>query len=79
MKAIILNKPRGLYGKLMLRLKEIEHNHKFIPWSNSYEKLCRNYSLNKQEIREIIFILRDFGLVDVSPLGIKLNFEVKNG
>ncbi len=74
---IRLNKCRGLYGKTIIRLKEIEKSHNYIPISSVYEKLCRNYSITKQEVREILFLLRDFALLDISPRGVKLNFEVK--
>ncbi|MEK6839878.1 MAG: hypothetical protein AABX72_02980 [Nanoarchaeota archaeon] len=75
---ILLNKHRGFYGLCLLRLKEIEESYNYIPISLVFQKLCRNYSASKQEIREILFLLRDFGLLDISPKGIKLNFEVKN-
>lgn len=73
---ILINKPRGLYGKAILRLKEIDHPGRFIEWAKIYEKIGRNFSIKKQEIREVIVILRDLGMCDISPKGAKLNFEV---
>ncbi len=75
---------RGFYGKFFFRLKELEKEVKglpkegFIPYSYVYEKSCRNFSMKKDEIREIIFLLRDTGFLEVSQLGIKLNFKIKN-
>ena len=79
-KAEVIFIPRcnGLYGKLILRLKEIDIPNRFIEWANIYEKLCRGFSLKKQEIREILFLLNDLGFIYISPRGVKLNFEVKN-
>jgi len=75
----VINIPRpcGLWGRFILRLKEIDRPSQFILWADIYEKLCRGFSLRKQEIRECVLVLRDLGLIDISPRGIKLNFEVK--
>ena len=76
---ILVNKCRGLYGKSLIRLKEIERSYNYIPWSFIYLKLCRGFSLTKQEVRELILILRDTGFVDISQRGVKLNFIMKDG
>lgn len=73
-----ISRPQGIYGKLILRLKEIEKTEKFTEWATVYEKLCRGFSLKKVEIRETLMMLRDFGFIEVSPKGIKLKFEVKD-
>jgi len=83
-KQILVNIPRGLYGIFCIRLLEIEkrlntHSEKkFIPASYIYEKLCKNFSLKKSEIREILFFLRDMNLLEISQMRVKLNFEIKN-
>ena len=75
---LFLNKPRGLYGKAIVRLWEIKGNHNFIPWTNVREKLGRGFSIKKDEIRELILFLENMGFVEISFRGVKLNFEVKN-
>lgn len=79
-KQLTLNKERlcGLYGKLILRLLEINKPDKYIEWSYIYEKLGRGFSIKKEEIREIILMLRDIGLCEISCKGTKLNFDVKD-
>lgn len=79
-KQIILKKERlrGLYGKLITRLLEINKQDKYIEWSNVYEKIGRGFSIKKEEIRELTFMLRDIGMCDISCKGIRINFKVKN-
>jgi hypothetical protein len=77
------NQLRGLYGKLLCRLFELNQKIKkfgssSIAWSYVYEKIGRNFSLKKPEIREALFVCRDFGYIDVSNKGIKLNYSIKN-
>lgn len=80
-KQIGVIKPRGLYGKLFERLAELEKEmkglptDKFIPFSYVYLKLCRNFSISKQEIKEILFFLRDLGILEISRIGIKLIYN----
>jgi hypothetical protein len=75
---------RGLYGLCIRRIDELsreikgQDRGKYIEWSFVYSKLGRGFSLPKQEVREVILVLRDLGLLEISPKGIKLNFEVKN-
>jgi hypothetical protein len=83
-KVILINKPRGLYGKLLIRLHEVKRDTKiinvnnFLPYSDVREKLGRNFSIKKQEVMELLFFLRDMGLIEASQRGIKLLFEIKN-
>ncbi len=82
-KKTLINKPRGLYGKLLIRIEEIILKipglsaEKTIPWAYVYEKLGRNFAIKKSEIREALFVLRDFQLIEVSPRGIKLCYNIK--
>lgn len=84
-KQIVIYKGRGLYGKFLSRLKELEtevrgiSKERFIPYSYIYLKLCRNFSMKKRELKEIIFFLRDLGILEISQVGAKLNIELKNG
>jgi len=76
---ILLNKGRltGLYGKLIIRLNEINKLGKYIEWGVVYEKIGRGFSIKKPEIRELIFFLRDIGYCDVSCKGIRLCWEIR--
>jgi len=80
-KQILLNihQLRGLYGKLIFRLAEIDNPERFIEWKIVYEKLGRGFSIRKEEVRETICFLRDVGFVDISCKGVRLNFGVENG
>lgn len=80
-KQLILNRLRlkGLYGKLILRLIEIDKPERFIEWKIVYEKLSRGFSIKKEEVRETVCFLRDMGFVDISCKGVRLNFGVQNG
>ena len=85
-KQIIINKCRlsGLYGKLLLRIEEIDqqtkraYQNKSIPYSYFYAKMGRGFSIKKQEVRELLFFLRDVGYLEVNQKGVKLNFRIKN-
>ena len=78
----VIYSPRLLNAVLFRNLKQLEKATKktskndVIPYAHLYEKLCRNFSIKKRELMEMIGILRDNDLVYVSQSGIKLNFEV---
>jgi hypothetical protein len=68
-------KSKGLYGIFMRRLNEIgaQTKREIIPFPAIFEKLCRNFSLKKQECWEILFILRDTGFIKIVPYhGVKI-------
>ena len=73
-----------MYGKALIRLKELEQDIKglpkdgFIPNADVREKLGRNFSIKKHEIKELIFFLRDVRAIEISQIGIKLNFIIKD-
>ena len=73
---------RGLYGKLFLRINELERDLKgfkeggSIPWREIYKKLGRNFAMSKLEIRETIILLSNIGFLKISPMGIKINFKL---
>ncbi len=72
----------GLYTIFLRRLDEINKISKkeIIPLPYVYEKLCRNFSISKQECSEILFFLRELGIIEWIPYhGIKVNFEKKEG
>lgn len=78
----VIHTPKLLNAVLFKNLKQLEESTKktskngFIPYANLYEKLCRNFSIKKCELRGLLETLRDNDLVDISQVGIKLNFEV---
>ena len=82
-KKIIPNKPRvGLYGKFYQRLVEIEDSigncskKNYIPFPKVFEKVCRGFSIKKSDAWEVLFLLRDVGLIEIIKFkGIKLNVK----
>ena len=68
-KVTIANKDRafGLYGLAFERIKQCGSNNGIIAFPDVFEKLCRSFSIKKKEAWEILFILRDFGLLEVVP------------
>jgi len=58
---------KGLYEIFMDRLREAQESCKkeIVPFPIVFEKLCRNFSLTKQQCWQILFILRDFGFIEV--------------
>jgi len=55
----------GLYSIFMRRLKEIRCQTPVIPYPYVFEKLCRNFSMNKQECFQILRILKKNKVIDV--------------
>jgi hypothetical protein len=67
-KQIIPNKERafGLYSLALLRIKECEQlRGEVISFSKIFESLCRQFSIKKSDAWELLFILRDFGFIDI--------------
>jgi len=65
----------GLYSLLIQRLEELHNDVKkeIIPFPLVFSKICRNFSLSKQQGWDILFLLRDVGLIEIVPYhGIKL-------
>ena len=55
----------GLYSIFMRRLNEIRCQTPVIPFPYVFEKLCRNFSMNKQECFQILRILKKNKVIDV--------------
>ena len=71
----IKSRPRGLYGILLQRLDELNKScpDEVIPFKVVFEKLCRNFSMDKKQCWEIILFLRDMGFIGLIPYhGIKI-------
>jgi len=65
----------GLYSLLFKRLEEIrsKSQKEIIPFPLIFEKLCRNFSMSKQECWEVLFLLNDFGVIEIVALhGIRI-------
>lgn len=68
--------PTGLYSIFLNRLNELKEDHKgeTIPFADVFEKICRNFSIKKQQAWEVLFLLRDFGLIEIVKFrGIRVN------
>jgi len=67
---------KGLYEIFMDRLREAQALSKkeIVPFPVVFEKLCRNFSLTKPQCWQILFILRDFGFIEVvCGHGVRIN------
>jgi hypothetical protein len=63
----------GLYSLFLKRLCEIKSRKKIIPFSDIFEKICRSFSMTKEECWEVLFLLRDTGFIEInSGHGIKI-------
>lgn len=85
MNQITLTNKSGLYSKFLRRLKEAElsispmSKKSYIPFPTIFEKVCRGFSIHKQEAWECLFLLRDVGFIEIIKFkGIKLCYKVKN-
>jgi hypothetical protein len=68
-------KRQGLYSILLKRLKELgdESRKEIIPFAEVFGKLCRNFSISKQECWDILFLLRDVEIIEIVPFrGIRI-------
>lgn len=57
----------GLYSVLFRRLNEIKKRYRkdIISFPHLFEKLCRNFSISKQECWELLFLLKEFELIEL--------------
>ena len=68
--------PKGLYGLFWKRLLELDdRSGDVIPLQSVYTKLCRSFSIKKRECQELLFMLRDFGLVEFKKRGLKILYR----
>lgn len=56
----------GLYSLFLKRLCEIKTKKKIIPFSDVFEKICRSFSMTKEECWEVLFLLRDTGFIEIN-------------
>ena len=55
----------GLYSLFLKRMCEIKTKKKIIPFPMIFEKICRSFSMTKEECWEILFLFRDTGFIDI--------------
>jgi len=65
-----LKDSKGLYGLLFQRLEKIrsECHKEIVPFPIIFESICRSFSMKKQQAWEVLFFLRDLGLIEIVPL-----------
>ena len=63
------NKERafGLYNLAFRRIEECQKHRDVIPFPEIFEALCRSFSIKKKEAWELLYILRDFQLIELKP------------
>lgn len=75
-KQILANKDRGfgLYSLAFERIKQCEKiKGEVIRFPKIFEKLCRSYSIKKHEAWELIYLFKEFDLIEIKPYhGIKI-------
>lgn len=61
------NLQTGLYGILFQRLEELrkQYHREIIAFPHLFEKICRNFSINKKQAWEILFLLKEFQLIEI--------------
>jgi len=66
---------RGLYSLFLDRMKELKPNSSgIIRFPEVFEKLCSSFQITKKQCWDILFMFRDFGLVEIiKGQGIKIN------
>lgn len=82
-KIVLSNKERCLlYTKFLLLLNDVyletpgNSKKSYIPYDAVFKKICRCFSITKNQAFEILFFLREFGLIDiVGYRGIRLNYK----
>jgi hypothetical protein len=69
----------GLYNLALNRLLKTQRGRKIVPFPEVFQELCRSFSIKKDEAWELLFILRDFGFVElVRGHGIRINKQQIN-
>jgi len=55
----------GLYSIFIRRLKEINTRSDLIAFPDVFEKLCRNFSIKKEECWKILRFLKENGVIEI--------------
>lgn len=73
------NLQTGLYGILFQRLEGLRQQYpkEIISFPHLFEKLCRNFSISKKQCWELLFLLREFELIEiVTGHGVRIVEEI---
>lgn len=80
MKLVLTANKGGLYSKLLSRLEEAEKGNSkkdYIPFPVVFEKVCRGFSIKKNEAWECLFLLQELDFIEIIPYhGIKLKYKL---
>jgi hypothetical protein len=71
-------KRTGMYSLMLNRLSQLEKsgNSKIIRFPTIFENICRNFSISKQHCWELLFLLSEFGLIEIVPFqGVRILCE----
>jgi len=74
------NNRAGLYSILFRRLEEVrqECRNEIIPFPVIFSKLCRNFTISKKECWELLFLLKEFGFIEiVVGHGVRIKINVQ--
>ncbi len=66
---------KGLYGIFFKKLKKLDKkvNMKIIPFPTVFQKICPSFCISKKDCWDVIFLLRDCGIIEIVPYhGIKI-------
>jgi hypothetical protein len=65
----------GLYTLTLRRISKMETApNRIIRFPKIFESLCRSFQISKGECWELLFLLREFGFIDVIQFqGVKIN------
>jgi hypothetical protein len=71
-----------LYSLAIQRLKELENfsngKSKIIRFPLVFEKLCRNFSISKDQTWELLFLFHEFGFIEIIPFqGVRIRIDLK--
>jgi hypothetical protein len=70
---------KRLYEAKLAYKKPIRSESEYIPYTVASEKICRNFSINKQTFFELLFFLKEIGFIKLScGHGILLLYEIKD-
>ena len=66
----------GLYSIFLKRLKKLEkHPNKLIKFPVIFQTVCSNFKMTKDEAWDVLFMLNEFGLIELVPFnGVRLNY-----
>ena len=74
-----IRKPVGLDAIFLRRLNELreecgwQYKEGVMPFRVVFKKVCRNFSITKQECWQVLFLMRDMGFIEILAMrGIKV-------